>query len=78
MKIARRTQVNAEGNLWLQLSAELRDYQIKVTVEVAEPADPGSLGWPPAFFKQTAGVWEGEVLKQPPQDDYERRDWHLL
>jgi hypothetical protein len=82
MKIARRVQVDADGNLWLQLPANLSDREVTVTVEAAEPAEssqsPEALGWPPGFFEQTAGAWEGEVLERPPQGDYEQRDWHLL
>ena len=78
MKIARRAQVDAEGNLWLQLPADLRDREVTVTVETAELAGSESLGWPPGFFEQTAGAWEGEALERSPQGDYEQRNWHLL
>jgi len=30
--------------------------------------------WPPGYFEQVFGQWEGERLQRPEQGDYERRD----
>jgi len=29
--------------------------------------------WPPNFFEETAGAWQGEVLVRPAQEIYEER-----
>jgi len=77
-KIARRAQVDAEGNLWLQLPADLRDREVTVTIEAAEPAEPSqspeALGWPPGFFEHVVGSWQGEPLTRPEQPPLEQRD----
>jgi len=31
-------------------------------------------GWPPGFFEQVAGSWEGEPLERPEQLPFEERD----
>jgi hypothetical protein len=38
----------------------------------AAPGTPEERGWPPGFFEQTAGSWEGD-LERPPQAEYEKR-----
>ncbi len=36
-------------------------------------ARPEQTDWPPDFFEQTAGVWQGEKLIRPEQGEYENR-----
>lgn len=31
------------------------------------------LGWPPGFFEETAGMWQGEPLTRGEQGEYEIR-----
>lgn len=31
-------------------------------------------GWPPGFFDQVAGSWQGPPLKRLPQGEYESRE----
>ena len=38
----------------------------------ATPDSPESRGWPPGFFENTAGKWEGE-FERPPQGEFEKR-----
>ena len=33
-----------------------------------------SNGWPPGYFRQVVGSWEGDPPQRPPQDTYEVRD----
>jgi len=30
-------------------------------------------GWPPGFFEETAGAWQGEPLERSPQGEQEQR-----
>ena len=30
--------------------------------------------WPPGFFEEVVGGWQGEPLERPPQGAYERRE----
>ena len=31
-------------------------------------------GWPPRFFEDVVGGWQGKPLDRPPQDELETRD----
>ena len=31
-------------------------------------------GWPPGFFDEVVGSWQGSPLKRPPQGEYEARE----
>lgn len=33
-----------------------------------------SNGWPPGFFRSTAGAWQGEPLERPEQGEYQERE----
>jgi hypothetical protein len=43
--------------------------------EHCEPAAPDATAsdWPPGFFEETAGAWQGE-LERAPQGEYEKRE----
>ena len=40
----------------------------------ALPTTPKELGWPPGFFQEVAGGWQGEPLVREEQGEYEVRD----
>jgi len=40
----------------------------------ALPTTPEELGWPPGFFQEVAGGWQGEPLIREEQGEYEIRD----
>ena len=39
-----------------------------------EAQTPEELGWPPGFFEETAGMWQGEPLVRGEQGEYETRE----
>ena len=45
-----------------------------VVPDQCEPAAPDAADsdWPPGFFEETAGAWQGE-LERAPQGEYEKR-----
>jgi hypothetical protein len=45
-----------------------------VTTPPPSNEEPGTLGWPPNFFQETAGAWQGAPLVREEQGDYEVRD----
>lgn len=47
-----------------------------MTIEEIEALGQSN-GWPPGFFRQTAGQWAGEPLIRPPQGEFEVRDEFL-
>jgi hypothetical protein len=53
------------------------EFEILVVMQPAvlptPPTTPEERGWPPGFFEQTAGKWQGE-LERAPQGECEERD----
>ncbi|MCR4413204.1 MAG: hypothetical protein NUV77_12360 [Thermoguttaceae bacterium] len=52
------------------------DYEVVVVLQPKpEPSVvvPASSGWPPGFIEQTAGAWQGELVRGP-QGEYEVRE----
>lgn len=51
-------------------------YKLVITLEPDTPPErqptPEELGWPPGYFEQTAGRWEGEFVRD--QGEYEKRE----
>jgi hypothetical protein len=74
------TRVSKDGVLTIRLPSELAESEVEVTVEAKPAHAPGDersrkdLGWPPGFFEETAGHWQGEPLVREPQGDYEVRE----
>ena len=76
-----RAHVDAQGTVTLTMPPEMADQDVELVV-VFEPVTPTqtaelpteATGWPPGFFEQTAGAWQGELLTREPQGEYEERD----
>ncbi|MCQ3979966.1 MAG: hypothetical protein DPW09_41645 [Anaerolineae bacterium] len=74
-----QSHVGSDGILKLEIPLGLTDADLEVLVVVqpllvSSPATPEELGWPPGFFEETAGAWQGEPLIREAQGDYEIRD----
>jgi len=74
-----RSHIGSDGMLNLQIPVELKDVDVEVVVTM-KPLTIDDLeklaqsnGWPPGFFEQTLGKWEGEPLVLEPEGDYEER-----
>ena len=53
-----------------------RRYQVLIVIEPKHAAGlppAGDRGWPPGFFEQTAGRWQGEFVREP-EGDFENRE----
>jgi hypothetical protein len=75
-----RSRVGRDGLLKLEIPTELSETDIDVVV-VYQPIETASAkptpeepGWPPHFFEETAGQWQGEPLTREPQGEYEVRE----
>lgn len=68
--------VAADGVLRLKVPAGFANADLDVTLEVSSagtngrPPTPEELGWPPGFFEETFGAWEGEPLERPDQGEF--------
>jgi len=78
--ITLKSHVGTDGILKLQVPVGITNADLEVMVVVQPIAlaatlkTPQDLGWPPGFFEQTAGCWQGEPLIREPQGEYEIRD----
>jgi hypothetical protein len=67
-----KSHVGKDGILHLQVPVDISDQEIEVLL-VLQPVDqktvdmPGSSGWPPDFFKITAGAFKDNPLKREAQ-----------
>jgi hypothetical protein len=76
-----RARVDAHGTLTLTLPPDMAGQEVELIV-VFEPVTatktdelPTEVAeWPPGFFEQTAGAWQGEPLTREPQGESEERD----
>ena len=72
-------KTGADGVLHLDIPVGEKnaDFEVLVVVQptvlTASKQTPEERGWPPGFFEQTAGKWQGE-LQRAPQGEYEKRD----
>ena len=78
-----KAHIGTNGTLTVDVPTPLRETDVEVMVVVQPlPASgtvpvtptPEELGWPPGFFEQTAGAWQGEPLERGPQGEYEPRE----
>lgn len=75
-----RSHVGEDGILRLQIPVGVKDTDLEVTITVKSQtmdeleATAQSNGWPPGFFRRTAGAWIGQPLERPPQGEHEERD----
>jgi hypothetical protein len=74
-----REKTGADGVLNLRIPLGLAETECEVTVVVqpksteSRKPTPEELGWPPGFFDQVVGKWQGE-FERPPQGEFEERD----
>jgi len=74
-----RSHVGKDGILRLQVPVDISDQEIEVLL-VLQPVDqktadmPEPSGWPPDFFKITAGAFKDNPLKREAQGEYEIRE----
>ena len=67
-----KSHVGKDGILRLQVPVDISDQEMEVLL-VLQPVDqktadmPGSSGWPPDFFKITAGAFKDNPLKREAQ-----------
>ncbi|MGH9835903.1 MAG: hypothetical protein ACREBD_37345 [Blastocatellia bacterium] len=75
-----RSHIGSDGMLNLQIPVELKDVDVEVVVTMKPltvddlEALAQSNGWPPGFFTNVIGSWEGEPLAREPEGDYEERE----
>ncbi len=76
ISIQTKTHVGPDGTLTVQVPTTLRetDVDVMLVLQLVTSPNTEALGWPPGFFEQTAGAWQGEPLERLPQGDYERRE----
>ena len=60
--ITLHSRVGADGLLKLQVPVNLTNTELEVVL-IVQPVVPASQapGWPPEFFKEVAGGWQGEL-----------------
>lgn len=59
-------QVSADGQLTLNLPADLANQTVEVTVEVQTDDIPrDALGWPIGFFERTYGALADDPIERP-------------
>jgi hypothetical protein len=76
-----RARVDARGTLTLTLPPDMAGREVElivvfepVTVTKTDELPTEAVEWPPSFFEQTAGAWQGEPLRREPQGESEERD----
>lgn len=73
--ITLRSRVGADGLLKLQVPVNLTNTDLEVVLIVQPVASASQgLGWPPGFFEEVAGGWQGELLVREDQGQYEVRE----
>ena len=66
--------VDKQGQVTFRMPSEFANQNVDLVV-VFEPLTSAEVaGWPPGFFEQTAGAWQGEPLTREPQGEYEARN----
>ncbi len=78
--ITLHSHVGADGILNLQIPVGLKDVDLEVVVTLKTLANEDlealaqANGWPPGFFTNVIGSWEGDPLVREPEGDYEERE----
>jgi hypothetical protein len=70
-------KTGSDGVLHLSIPLGPSEAEFEVLVVVQPKAaprqpTPEELGWPPGFFEQTAGAWQGN-FERAPQSEFEKR-----
>ena len=73
--ITLRTRVGKDGILKLETPIGITDTELEVVL-VVNPVveEQNAKGWPPGFFTEIIGGWQGERLVREPQGVYEMRN----
>ena len=74
-----RSRVGADGILHLDVPSDLveTDVEVMVILQPTRQSDLGrteELGWPPGFFENVVGGWQGERLKRECEGECEARE----
>jgi hypothetical protein len=76
-----RARVDARGTLTLTLPPDMAGQEVelivvfeRVTATKTDELPTEVAEWPPGFFEQTAGAWQGEPLRREPQGESEERE----
>lgn len=67
------THVGKDGILKLETSIGMRDTEVDVVL-IFNPVKESAKGWPPGFFTEVVGGWQGEPLVRESQGEYETRN----
>jgi hypothetical protein len=75
-----RSRVGADGVLHLDVPSDLVETDVEVMVILQPVSQPdlgrtGEPGWPPGFFENVVGGWQGERLKRECEGEYETREY---
>ncbi len=71
--ITLHTRVGKDGILKLETPIGMSDTELEVVL-VLNPIIESVAGWPPDFFTEVVGEWQGEPLVREPQGQYETRN----
>ena len=66
-------EAGADKLLRISIPVEQANRKYRLTITIEPEPTPEELGWPPGFFEQTAGAWQGEFVRDQPTE-YDRRD----
>jgi hypothetical protein len=69
-----RVHVDKECQVTFRMPLECANQDVNLVVVFEPPMLVEAVGWPPGFFEQTAGAWQGEPLTREPEGEYEERD----
>ncbi len=67
-----RSRIDENGILRLETPIGMPNTEVEVVL-VVDPLEKHS-NWPPGFFTEVIGGWQGEPLVREPQGEYETRD----
>jgi hypothetical protein len=67
-----RGKTGADGVLHLSIPVEAPHAEFDIVVVVQQQPVTVHPSWPPGFFEETAGAWQGE-FERAPQGEYEKR-----
>jgi len=69
------TRVGKDGILKIEMPIGITDTELDVVLVVNPVTNKqDAKGWPPGFFTEVIGGWQGERLVREPQGVYETRD----
>ena len=54
--------VDKQGQVMFKMPPDLADQEVDLVVVFEALKQAEAVGWPPGFFEQTAGAWQGEPL----------------